>query len=110
AAARLLSAENAEPALYARVVARFLPPAPAQEGGRPAQAYEARLGIALVSAADTAQQAVNAAQALTSRFALPVGRRAVLVGLAAQDVAKIFAQMVRVLAATVVQQLAAAAH
>lgn len=110
AAARLLSAENAEPALYARVVARFLPPAPAQEGGRPAQAYEARLGIALVSAADTAQQAGNAAQALTSRFALPVGRRVVVVGLAAQDVAKIYAQMARELAATVVQALVTAAR
>ncbi|MDO8664993.1 MAG: hypothetical protein Q7J79_00150 [Gemmatimonadales bacterium] len=110
AAARLLSAENAEPALYARVVARFLPPTPAQEGGRPAQEYEARLGIALVAASDTAQQAGNAAQALTSRFALPAGRREVVVGLAAQDVAKIYAQMARELAATVVQQLGAAAR
>lgn len=110
AAARLLSAENAEPALYARVVARFLPPTPAQEGGRPGQAYEARLGIALVSAADTTQQAGNAAQALTSRFALPSGRREVVVGLAAEDVTKIYAQMTRDLAATVTQALGLGTH
>ncbi len=110
AAARLVSAENAEPALYARVVARFLPPTAAEEGGHPAQAYEARLGVALVSAADTTQQAGSAAQALTSRFALPTGRREVVVGLAAEDVTKIYAQMARDLAATVAQALGTGAH
>jgi hypothetical protein len=105
-AAALLSAENAQPALLARVVARFLPPTSAQDEGRPAQAYEARLGVALVSAADTSRQAGSAAQVLTSRFPLPRGRREVVVGLSAQDVAKIYAQMSRQLAATVVQQLA----
>ena len=63
-----------------------------------------------MSAADTVQQAGNAAQALTSRFALPAGRREVVVGLAAQDVAKIYAQMARELAATVVQALVIAAR
>mgnify|MGYP001614176281 FL=1 len=92
----------------ARVVVRFLPPAPAQEDGRPAQAYEARMGVSLVSAADTAQQAAAAAQSLTSRFALPRGRREVVVGLSPQDVAKIYAQISRQLAATVVEQLGAA--
>ncbi|MBI4543444.1 MAG: hypothetical protein HY705_10470 [Gemmatimonadetes bacterium] len=109
-AAQLLSAENAEPALYARVVARFLPPSPAQEEGRPAQAYEARMGIALVSASDTTQQVGSAAQVLTSRFPLPRGRRVVVVGLSPQDVAKIYAQMSRQLAATVVQALAQGAR
>jgi hypothetical protein len=107
-ATRLLSAENAEPALLARIVARFLPPAPAQEGGRPAQSYEARLGVSLVSAADTARQAGAAAQSLVSRFPLPRGRREVVVGLAPQDVAKIYAQISRQLAVTVVEQLSTA--
>jgi len=107
-AARLLTAENAEPALLARVVSRFLAPVAAEEGGRPAQAYEARMGVALVSAADTAQQAGSSAQALTSRFPLPRGRREVVVGLSGQDVAKIYAQISRQLAATVVEALAAA--
>jgi hypothetical protein len=107
AAQRLRTAENAEPSLYARVVARFLPPTPAQEGGRAAQAYEARIGMVLVSAADTSQQVASAAQALQSRFALPRGRREVVVGLAPADVAKIYAQMSRQLAATVAQALAA---
>ena len=107
-AARLLTAETAEPALLARVVARFLPPVAAEEGGRPAQAYEARMGVALVSAADTAQQAGASAQSLTSRFPLPRGRREVVVGLSGQDVAKIYAQISRQLAATVVEALAAA--
>ena len=104
-AARLLSAENAEPALLARVVARFLPPAPTQEEGRPAQSYEARIGVSLVSAVDTARQAGAAAQSLVSRFPLPRGRREVVVGLAPQDVAKIYAQISRQLAVTVVGQL-----
>ena len=106
AAQRLLNAENAQPALYARVVARFLAPTPAQEAGRPAQAYEARMGVFLVAAGDTTQQAGSAAQSQQSRFALPRGRNQVVVGLSAQDVAKIYAQMSRHLAATVVEQLA----
>ena len=107
-ATRLLSAENAEPALVARVVARFLPPVPAQEDGRPAQSYEARMGVSLVSAADTTRPAGAAAQSLISRFPLPRGRREVVVGLSPQDVAKIFAQISRRLAVTVVEQLSAA--
>lgn len=110
AAQRLLSAENAQPALLARVVARFLPPATAQEAGRPAQAYEARLGVILVSATDTTQQAATAAQSQQSRFALPRGRNQVVVGLSAADVTKIYAQMARTLSATVVEQLAAGMH
>jgi hypothetical protein len=109
ASQRLLSANNAEPALLARVVARFLPPAAVQEDGRPAQAYEARLGIVLVSAADTTRQEGSGAQVLQSRVPLPRGRREVVVGLAGADVAKIYAQMSRQLAATVAQALAAAA-
>ncbi len=106
ASQRLLSAENATPSVYARVVARFLAPAAAQDNGRPAQAYEARLGIFLVNAEDTLQPPVTEAQTLQSRFALPRGRREVVVGLSAQDVAKIYAQMSRQLAATVVEGLA----
>ena len=109
-AARLLTADNPEPALLARVVARFLPPTSAQDGGRAAQAYEARMGVALVAAADTAQQAGTAAQSLTSRFPLPRGRRQVVVGLAPQDVAKIYAQISRQLAGSLVEQLAVAAR
>ena len=107
AAQRLLNVEHAEPSLYARVVARFLAPAAAQEAGRPAQAYEARLGVILVSAADTSRQAGSAAQSLQSRYALPRGRREVVVGLSSQDVAKIYAQMARQLATTVAAQLTA---
>jgi len=111
AAQRLVNVENAQPALSARVVARFLTPVPAQENGQPAQGYEARLGIFLVSAADTTQAAGNGAQSLQSRFALPRGgRREVVVGLSAQDVAKIYAGMSRTLAATVVEQLAVSLH
>jgi hypothetical protein len=106
ASQRLLSATNAEPALLARVVARFLPPTTAQEDGRPAQAYEARLGIVLVSAADTARQEGSGAQSLQSRVPLPRGRREVVVGLSAADVTKIYALMARQLAATVTQALA----
>lgn len=108
ASQRLLSANTAEPALLARVVARFLPPAPAQEDGRPAQAYEARLGLVLVQAADTSRQAGSGAQVLQSRVPLPRGRREVVVGLSAADVAKIYAQMTRQLAGAVVQAAAAA--
>jgi hypothetical protein len=107
ASQRLLSATTAEPALLARVVARFLPPAPAQEEGRPAQAYEARLGVVLVNASDTTQQAGSGAQVLQGRVPLPRGRREVVVGLSGTDVAKIYAQMTRQLAATVVQAAAA---
>jgi hypothetical protein len=108
ASQRLLSATTAEPALRARVVARFLPPVPAEEGGRPALAYEARLGLVLVNAADTTQQAGAAAQVQRSTVPLPRGRREVVVGLSAADVAKIYAQLSRQLAVTVVQAAAAA--
>ena len=108
-AAQLLSAQTAQPALLARVVARFLPPVRAEEGGRPVQAYEARVGIALVDAADTTRVVATAAQVLTSRFALPRGRRQVVVGLSAHDVAKIYAQLSRQLAASLVRELGAAA-
>jgi len=107
ASERLLSASTAEPALRARVVARFLPPTPADDGGRPAQAYEARLGIVLVSASDSARQEGSAAQALQSRVALPRGRNQVVVGLSAADAARVYAGMSRQLAAAVVQALAA---
>jgi hypothetical protein len=111
AAQRLLNVENAQPSLYARVVARFLAPVPAQEHGQPAQGYEARIGVFLVSAADTTQPALSGAQSLQSRFALPRGgRREVVVGLSAQDVAKIYAGMSRELARTVVEQLAVTGH
>jgi len=107
AAQRLVNVENAQPALFARVVARFLAPVAAQEEGRPAQAYEARIGLFLVSAADTTRPASSGAQSLQSRFALPRGgRREVVVGLSAQDVAKIYAGMSRRLATTVVETLA----
>jgi hypothetical protein len=108
-AARLLSAQTAQPALLARVVARFLPPSRAELEGRPAQAYEARLGIALVDATDTTRVVATAAQALTSRFPLPRGRRQVVVGLSEHDVAKIYAELTRRLAASVVRDLAVAA-
>jgi hypothetical protein len=108
ASQRLLSAANAEPALLARVVARFLPPTAAQEGGQAAQGYEARLGIVLVSAADTTRQEGNGAQVLQSRVALSRGRREVVVGLSGADVAKIYAQMARQLAASVTGALAEA--
>jgi len=109
AAQRLINVENAQPALSARVVARFLAPVPARENDQPAQGYEARIGIFLVSAADTTRAAASGAQSLQSRFALPRGgRREVVVGLSAQDVAKIYAGMSRELARTVVEQLAAA--
>jgi hypothetical protein len=106
ASQRLLSATNAEPALLARVVARFLPPTTAQEDGRPAQAYEARLGVVLVSAADTMRQEGSGAQVLQSLVPLPRGRREVVVGLSAGDVTKIYAQMGRQLAASLAQALA----
>ncbi len=105
---RLLSATTAEPALLARVVARFLPPAAAEEAGRPAQAYEARLGVVLVSAADTTREEGRGAQALQGRVPLPRRPREVVVGLSAADVAKIYAQMSRQLAPAVVQAAGAA--
>ncbi len=109
-AARLLTAETAQPALLARVVARFLPPVSAEEGGRPARAYEARVGIALVDAADTTRVVATAAQVLPSRFVLPRGRRQVVVGLAAHDVTKIYAQLSRQLAQSLVRELSAASR
>ena len=91
------------------MVARFLAPVPALENGQPAQGYEARIGVFLVSASDTTQPVASGAQSLQSRFALPRGgRREVVVGLSAQDVAKIYTGMSRDLARTVVEQLAAA--
>jgi len=107
AAQRLLSAGPAEPATRARVVARFLPPAPADDAGRPAQAYEVRLGIVLVGAADSTVQEGSAAQVLQSRVALPRGRNQVVVGLSAADAVRIYASLARQLADTVVQALAA---
>jgi hypothetical protein len=104
-AERLLSAQTGQPGLLARVIARFLPPMPVEEGGRPAQAYEARLGIALVDAADTTRVVASAAQALPSRIILPRGRRQVVVGLSAHDAAKIYAQLSRQLAASVAREL-----
>ena len=66
------------------------------------------MGVSLVSAADTTRPAGAAAQSLISRFPLPRGRREVVVGLSPQDVAKIYAQISRGLAVTVVEQLSAA--